>query len=294
MSEIVDPVTLKVRQLQCKMVLQSGVFNQGNNTKIVNNLTIDAKVHTTLSSDFTNSADIIIYGMNESDIAALSTVGYAALKYNLNTIELFAQYEGDLQSSCFKGYIVRASCNFSDPSRPMHFECQTTYLDAIQNAEATSVNGSIKTEDAFSKYAASLKLSFQNNGVKGVIQNLLLTGSNIDQLKSLCEQANVDCVIDKGVLKITPKGMPLSNLILNINSKSGLIGYPTIDAWGVKLRIRYNPILQIGQYIQLQTIVPIPKSTGRWYVFDMQSDLNNRHENWYTDLRCSYDNQNYG
>lgn len=294
MAVVLNPEDLKVRQLQCKLTLQSGTFEQGYNTKVINNLTINALVNKTLSNNFTCAADITIYGMNESDIAALSTLGYAPLIYELNKIELFAQYEGDSQSLCFSGYIVKAWCNFADPSRPMHFECQVTYQEALNNIAPINANGSVSIPGLFQKLAANLNCSLQNNGVGGVINNPILTGSAIDQLKNLSKQTSTNCLVDNSILKIAPKGFSLSNLILSINSESGLLSYPTIDAWGVKFRMRYNPVLSIGQYIALQTKVPIPKSTGQWYVYDMQSSLNNRHENWFTDVKCSYNNQDFG
>lgn len=294
MAVVLNPSTLKVRQLQCRLTLQSGTFEQGYNTKVVNNLTINALVNKSLTNNFTSSAEITIYGMNESDIAALSTLGYTPLVYELNKIELFAQYEGDTQSLCFSGYIIKAWCNFADPSRPMHFQCQVTYQDALNNINPINANGAISVPSLFQNLATTIKCSLQNNGVGGIINNPILTGSPIDQLKSLSKQTATNCLVDNGILKIAPKGFSLSNLILNINSESGLISYPTIDAWGVKFRMRYNPVLQIGQYIALQTIVPIPNSSGQWYVYDMQSSLNNRHENWFTDVKCSYNNQNFG
>ncbi len=294
MAIISNPSSLKERQLQCKITLQSGTFNQGFNTKIINDSTINALINKTLNNNFTNSAQITIYGMNKSDIAALSTLGYIPLKYELNRIELYAQYKGDEPSLCFTGFIVKAWADFSDPSRPMHFECQTTYNAAIQNADPINIQGSASVTDLFSNLATKLSCSLENNGVSGVINNPIYTGSYIDQLKSLSKQTNTNCFIDNNKLNISPKGFSLNNLILNINSESGLISYPTIDAWGVKFRMRYNPVLQLGQYIALQTTVPLPKATGKWFVFDMQTSLNNRHENWYTDLRCSYNNVNFG
>lgn len=294
MAIILDPTNLRVKQLQCKITLQSGTFNQGFNTVIYDNSTINAIVNKTLNNNFTNSAQITIYGMNKSDIAALSTLGYAPLKYELNQIQLYAQYEGDASSLCFTGFIVKAWSDYSDPSRPMNFECQTTYQDAIQNSDPINLQGSTNIISLFSNLASKLSYSLQNNGVTGVINNPIFTGSYIDQIKSLSKQTNTNCLIDNNKIIIAPKGISLSNEIQNINSDSGLISYPTIDVWGVKFRIRYNPILQLGQYIALQTSVPLPKATGQWYVYDMQSSLNNRHENWYTDLRCSYNNVNFG
>lgn len=320
MSIVINPPSLKIRQLQCNLILQSGQFNQGGNVKLVNsNLivsgvsTINATIHTSLSNNFTNSADITIYGMNESDIAALSTLGYEALKFQLNRIELYANYADQQKSLCFSGYIVRAWCDFSDPSRPMHFECQTTYQEALGGVTPTSIKGQIGVVDLFSKFAASLMYSIQNNGVTGILNNPIFTGSPIDQLKKLSKQTGTACVADKGVIKIAPLRFALSNSILNISSDRGLLGYPTLDAWGVKLKIRYDPTLQIGQYVKLETIVPIPgletsiqvpnaaatvsrvpRANGRWYVYDMLSTLSNLHEPWYTELKCSYDNVNFG
>lgn len=290
MANITNPSQLFTRELQCKLILQSGTFNQGNNVKIINNLTINATVHKTLNNNFTQEASIIIYGMNKSDIAALSTLGYAPLIYEANKIELYAQYAGSTPSLCFSGYIIKAWAEFADPNRPMYFECQATYQPAIDNVTPYNASGSENIADVFKKYASNLGYSFINNGVTGQVNNLILTGSSISQIQQLAKQTNTMCVIDNNCLKIAPNGKSLNNEILNINSTSGLISYPTIDAWGVKFRIRYNPVLQLGQYIKLTTTVPIPKSTGQWYVYDMNSSLNNRHENWYTDIRTSYNN----
>lgn len=290
MANITNPTNLFTRELQCKLILQSGTFNQGNNVKLVNNLTINATVHKTLNNNFTQEASIVIYGMNKSDIASLSTLGYAPLIYEANKIELYAQYAGTTPSLCFSGYIVKAWAEFSDPNRPMYFECQTTYQQALTNVTPYNSNGTENIADIFKNFADTLNYSFINNGVTGKVNNLILTGGTIAQIQQLARQTNINCIVDNNCLKIAPIGNALSNEILNINSESGLISYPSIDVWGVKFRIRYNPTLQLGQYIKLSTIVPIPKSTGQWYVYDMQSSLNNRHENWYSDIRASYNN----
>lgn len=290
MAIISNPSALYNRQLQVKLILQSGTFNQGNNVKLINNLTINATVSKTMNNNFTNTANLIIYGMNKSDIATLSTLGYIPLVYNANKIELYAQYEGQTPALCFSGYILRAYADFSDPNRPMFFECQATYQQAINNTLNYNINGTISITTAFSQLASNLGYSFTNNGVTGQLNNPILTGSGIAQLQQLAKQTQTNCVIDNNVCKIAPLGMALSNLILNINGNSGLISYPIIDSWGVRFRMRYNSQLSLGQYIALQTIVNIPKSTGQWFVYDMQSSLNNRHENWYTDVRCSYNN----
>ncbi len=290
MAQIVNPTQLKVRQLQCKIILQSGTFEKGNNTLILNNSTINAQVNKTMSNNFSISADITIDGLSYSEIAALSTLGYVPLVYEFNRIELYAQYEGQSQSLCFSGYIVKAFCDFSDPNRPMHFQCQTVYQEAINTTNPINSQGNIDIKQLFSNIASKMGLSLETNGSFGTIKNAIFSGSNIDQLKQLSKQTNNNCVVDNGRLKVANKGLSLSNVVLNINSGSGLIGYPKIDDKGITLKIRYEPSLQLGQYIKLETIVPIPKSNGMWYVYDMQSSLNNRHENWYTDLKCSFNN----
>lgn len=301
MADISTPIELKVRELQCKIILQSGEFKQGFNTKIINNNTINANVTKSLNNNFTNSADITIFGMNSSDIAALSTLGYVPLNYNFNIIELYAQYQGDVASLCFRGYIVKAWADYSDPSRPMHFQCQTCYQNAINNSPSLNIKGQISIVDLYKSLSENLGYSFENNGVIGIIENPILTGSYIQQLMSLSKQTNTNCVIDNNKVKISPIGYGLSQKVLLISSKSGLISYPSVDAWGVKFRMRYNPTLSLGQYIKLQTITPqkevnqtsqsiVPKTDGKWYVYDMHSVLSNRHESWYTDVKCSYNN----
>jgi len=290
MAEILKPEKLKDRKIQCVFTLQSGVFKQGYNTKTTLNNTINAVVKKTMNNNFTNGAQVIVYGMNSSDIAALTTLGYVPLKYNLNKIKIYAQYDDEPQSLCFSGYIVKSWPDYSNPSRPMYFECSSSYFDAIQNQENTNIKGQTKVTDILNKLSSSLGLSLQNNGVEGVLNNTILTGSYVQQLQQLSSQLNINCVIDKEKLKVSQKSDPLEKTILNINKNSGLISYPTPDTFGVKFKMRYNPVLNIGQYIYLQTKVNIPKAIGKWFVYDMEHSLSNRRENWYTDVKCSYNN----
>ena len=288
MAFLHNPEKLKVRQIEVELTLVTGVFIGTSNKKIVNTLTVDATIKKTLNNNFTSTASITIYGMSNTDIATLSTTGYQPLIYEANQVNLYAQYEGEAKSLAFSGYIVKAYADYSNPSRPMHFECQSSYQDAINAVEATNTAGTKDVAQIFNDIATSLGYSFTNNGVTGVISNCILTGSAVDQLKQLAQQTQTNCIIDVKNVKIAPQGQALNNQILDINSESGLLGFPTPDQWGVQFKVRFIPQLQIGQYVKLETKTYIPKSTGQWFVYDIESSLNNRHENWFSTVRCSY------
>lgn len=288
MAFINNPESLKVRQLQVEITLSSGDFNGNGNTKIIDSLTVDALVKKTLNNNFTSNANITIFGMSNTDIAILTTTGYQPLIYEANRIKLYAQYEGEARALCFSGYIIKSYADYSNPSRPMYFECQASYQDAISTASHVNIEGAKNVTEIFGEIANNLGYGFTNNGVTGTINNCVLSGSPVDQLKQLAKKTQTNCIIDLNNVKIAPQGQSLNDLVLDVNSESGLIGYPTPDNWGVQFKMRYTPQLQIGQYIQLKTAVSIPKSNGQWFVYDMESSLNNRHENWFINVKCSY------
>lgn len=295
---IVQNPNLYERVLACSITLTTGVFQPNLNTLLVNDHTINATVHKTLSNNFTETADITIFGLSPSDINALKTTGFSPLAYQQNKIELYASYktksgQNNTSSLCFKGNIVRAFADYSDPSRPMKFEC-ATYLDSIGESSLINAQGSISAQTIFKNIADNLGLALINNGVTGVFYNLILTGSAIEQLKNVSKQLNVNAVIDKGTLTIAPKSGGLTKTILKIGADSGLISYPTLDNWGVKFRMRYNPVLSIGQQIELNTSKTLPNPTGKFFVYDMQSSLNNRHDDWFSDVKCSFDPNFFG
>ena len=291
MAFLNNPEFLKVRQLQVEITLNSGVFNEDfQNTKIINHLTVDAVVQKTLNNNFTCNANITIFGMSNTDIAILTTTGYQPLIYEANKIKLYAQYEGEAKALCFSGFIVKSYADYNNPSRPMYFNCQASYQDAIKFVANINTTGTQNIADIFSNIANNLGYGFTNNGVNGSINNCILFGSYVDQLKQLAKKTQTNCIIDLDNIKIAPQGQSLNNLILNINNESGLLGYPVPNNFGVQFKIRYTPQLQIGQYVQLQTVVYIPKSTGQWFVYDIESNLNNNHENWFMDVKASYNN----
>jgi hypothetical protein len=288
MAFLNNPEKLKVRQLEVEITLVTGTFNGNSNKKIVNSLTVDATIKKTLNNNFTNTASIVIYGMSNTDIATLSTTGYQPLVYESNKIDVFAQYEGEAKSLAFSGFIVKAYADYSNPSRPMHFECQTSYQNAIDATAPINTAGTQDVAQVFNNIATSIGYSFENTGVSGVLNNCILTGSPIDQLKQLSKQTQTNCVVDLNKVKIAPQGQALSNQILDVNSSSGLLGFPIPDQWGVLFKMRYTPQLQIGQYVKLETNTYIPKSNGQWFAYDIETSLNNRHENWFSTVKGSY------
>jgi hypothetical protein len=117
--------------------------------------------------------------------------------------------------------------------------------------------------------------------------------------------------IQNGVLTLVPITGYLPGTIININSSSGMIGTPEATEQGVIVRCYINPLIQIGQAVQLLTsdiqqtlvvqselagakitsnqffaTVPNNAPTALFRVIVLSHRGDNRGNDWYTELTC--------
>ena len=78
--------------------------------------------------------------------------------------------------------------------------------------------------------------------------------------------------LDDNTIVITPKGEARENKGgFTLNKDNGLIGYPNFTEEGIEAVCFFNPNLQIGAVVNLETIVP--KATGQWKVTELNHTL---------------------
>jgi hypothetical protein len=206
-----------------------------------------------------------IYGVSQSDMNSITTLTYDPVNITKNTIQVFA-IDGDQETMVFQGDIRQAWGDYrSMPDVFLMVEAFTNVINKLTPATPTSYKGSVSVVNAMNDLANAMGLTFENNGVSTQMAKVALSGTLHDQAMSLAQAAGIDIYIDDKILAICPRNMPRQfNTMALISPTTGLIGYPTFDAFGVVLKTLFNPAIMFGGHIQV--VSSLPRACGKFFV----------------------------
>ena len=154
-------------------------------------------------------------------------------------------------------------------------------VEAVAPAPPSSYPGTGDVATIMQTLATAMNLSFTNFGVTTKLQNPYFYGSYYNQAKAcvdhaLCEWNNCD----NGEVVIWPRGGNRGGQIPLVSPDTGLVNYPAYTASGLLLTVLFNPSINIGNLIKVQSSLNIKKSdsnaqflpdrgnsvNGTWYV----------------------------
>lgn len=211
--------------------------------------------------------DLIIYGMTQSVMNQLSTLGMQINLVPKNPITLLAGEPGKL-ATAFTGYIIAAYADYNaSPEVAFHISAHTLAAFATAPADPTSFQGSADVSTIMSGFATKMGLRFENSGVQVKLSNPYFSGSLRDQARACVQAAGINWNSGEGgVLAIWPKDGTRGGRIPVIAPppEGSMIGYPTYTAYGIQLRNLYDPNIGLGQKVQVKSSV---LKTGEWQVY---------------------------
>ena len=224
-----------------------------------------------------STASISVFGLAESIMNQLSTLGMAFNLVPKNVVTLKAGDDQNGLSVVFVGTIVQAYAEYSgQPMVPFVIEANSGVADATANAVPTSYSGSTSIADLFGGFARTMGLTLENSGVNGKIENPYYAGSIKTQMQAAAQDANINAEVVEGrILAIWPKGaarqqqgdMPI------ISAATGMIGYPSYTQQGIMLRSLFNPKVTFGGTIKVESAVKTVNDVGQWCVNQMNLAL---------------------
>ncbi len=212
-----------------------------------------------------------IYGMSESDMNSATTLQWKNQGYLLNTIEVYA-IDGAQETLIYRGNIINAWPDFRGmPEVYFSIQAMGGYTQKLQAAAPISFKGATNVATVMEQLAGRMGYAFENNGVDMPLSDIYLANTSLEQAKRLAWMAGVDLYVDDTVLAIMPKGQPRVAQVPVISRESGLVGYPTYDAWGVNFRCLFNPSITFGGAVQLET--DLAQARGQWIVTSLSHHL---------------------
>jgi hypothetical protein len=236
-------------------------------------------------------ADISIYGLSQSLMNQLATLGVVINSVSKNSIIVSAGASSVSDASSLNavqvpptGFPVVFGGTFwfafgdynSMPDVPFRITAYGGLIDAVQSAAPSSFTGPTSIVSIMQGFAQKLGVPFENNGVTGSISNPYFPGTLLQQLYQAAEHAFIHAqLVDGGTkLAIWPIGgsrTSQTNVPL-ISPDTGMIGYPSFAQNGfLVVKMVFNPDVVLGGNIRVQS--DIPQANKTWNVFSLDLAL---------------------
>lgn len=239
-----------------------------------------------------STATVLVWGMDESRMNQLSSMGLVYDQIARNTLTLSA---GDATlglTPVFSGTIFRAYPEYNQsPNVPFRFECQSGLADNIAPTAASSFTGPTNIADIMAGFARQMGLGFENNGVNVTLSNPTFRGNLEDQMRACADHANIiaERVNGNSVLAIWPRGGSRTSIqtIPLISPETGMIRSPTVAANGyVEVRMLFNPQVAFGGRIRVSSRIPVANKTWVVYALDLALDSQVPSGQWMMIAQC--------
>lgn len=220
-----------------------------------------------------NKATVELYNLSMDAMRDMTTLSFKPLQSKNNLIVIFAGDETNGMSQCFAGEIQTAYADFSGaPTIKMHIEAAAGSYPSLKASPPIAVKGSQSAASLIEQFAKESGYTFLNNGVSASVKNAVLNGDPVSKMRTVAGMVGCELIIDDNQVKIQPfdKGLDQGNAVL-MSKDSGMLGYPTFTSEGIKLRCLYNPDLQLGGMIEVDSVVP--GAEGIWKISKLSHSL---------------------
>jgi hypothetical protein len=235
----------------------------GTNTLTVSGLRVSVQIEEKGSAVGLNTATARIYGLTQSVMNDLSTLGMIVPFAERNTMQIFAGNQNSQLSSVFVGDVNEAWGDYEDlPNVSFLLHAQTGMVDMIAPVSPLSFPDVFDVADALGTLAGKMGMSFENNNVTGVVLPCsYFPGTALQQARAIANAAGINFAIDNGVMVIFPAGGARAGTTVAIGPDTGMIGYPRFTNFGMVLRTVYNPALRFGGLIKVTSDIKAANGT---------------------------------
>ncbi len=299
------------RQIQVQVSLAGDTFNGSADTLILDGLRVRLRTtsYSGSTSSFNSQIQMQIYGMLNSDMAKLSTLGFSDSLFTKNAIKVLAGGSVSGLTQIFAGSITSGSVDYNNmPNVGVDILAYAGMNEQLTPIAASSYKGSMDVATMIQGICANAGLSFVNKGVSQKLSNHACGGTAIDQIRDICYAAGVLCFINEKTVTIWPEGKALNSTPVVVSAATGLVGYPLYELnGGLNITTEFNPQIIVGGTVQTVSSIPkpgpgapkvngqpAPGSTGTFYVWSVEHQLSSQDPKgpWFTNAHLSVNNFN--
>lgn len=265
------PQSFTLKTIRLEVTLGKGSFSAGGNTKVIEGLACQASVKKPGLPE-KNSATVQVWGLPYEDMSQLTMLSFKPLESQHNLISIFAGEKDKPLSLVFSGEITSAYADFNAaPDVCMNFESDTGSYPAQIAAGPLTTKGEAQADKLFAQFSGEAGYSFDNQGVTAAVQNAWFPGSPLNKITKLARDIGCELIVDDRSVVVMPAGQARAGNAVLLSKDTGMIGYPTFNQDGIACTCIYNPDLQYGGLIKVDSIVP--RATGTWRITNLTHEL---------------------
>lgn len=265
------------KELNVTFDLAQGSFAGGGNSATLTGLRIIATV--TKRGGYEQSfAEISIYGMSLSLMNQLANVGNRWGQTFPNGITLTAGDEVNGQTTIFAGQMYMAFVDAmtstvagAQPNVCFRVAARPGYYNQMLPNKPVSIKGSADVAGMMQNLAKTMGYKFKNTGVTTKLADPYYSGTPWQQAAQIAKDAGIEWFVDNGTLFIRDPTKPLAGGPVLISPETGMIGYPAFNAAQVVVSALYNPNVQFGGEIIIES--SLAGANGTWIVQDLTYQL---------------------
>jgi hypothetical protein len=276
------------RAIDITVRIGQGNFGEaGQEVVKLSGLRVIAKI--TKSTSYFDTAEVRIFGVRDSIMKKLAvTIGLDWMARNDNMI-IEAGDAGTQLSQVFIGDIWDCYIDaLGSPEVSLVIVSTQGYFAGLKPAPPTSYKGGTDVVTILNTLATHAGFSFENQGVQGVVlTDPYYPGTVSDQIKAVCEHANILYTVELINLIIWPKTGHRGGAIPEISAATGLVGYPSYNRIGPIITVLYAPGYRIGGLVNLDSLIMDGKQTT-WRIYGLSYDLSSQVPGgpWFAQISC--------
>lgn len=241
------------------------------------------------------SAQLQIFGMTLEKMNKLSTYGRAFMTPNYNyqiIIEAGDRVNG--MNRVFFGFIQQAWGDYQDmPNVPFHVLAYAGPSVQVDQGGQNwnSYEGPTDVAQMMENLAGKMGFQFENGGVNLKLMSPYHYGSPLRQAQLIREAADINMVLENGVLAIWPRNKPRSGEGPYISKETGMVAEPSFTDYGVMVRTEFTKPVKYGTNMTIKSI--IEPANGPWSIKQVDYDLAAEMPNgpWFVTLQGSKPDQ---
>ncbi|MBF5091275.1 hypothetical protein F1640_14900 [Novosphingobium sp. NBM11] len=279
------------RIINLQFTLGQGDFGTaGQNTVLLEGLRCSANL--VRGGNLLWVADVQIWGMSLDLMNKLTVTQKSYFQeYRRNDLFIFAGDSANTPSMCFGGTVREAWADGrNQPDVVFHVSADTGQFPLSKPIAPTSYSGSVDAAMVLAGLAQQIGYSFENSGVTGQLENPYKPGSVRSQIESVCADVHAQFDIDDRtkVLAVWPNNKARNGAVVLVSPDTGLVGYPAFTQGGVQFTTIYNPSLDFGRKVRIESA--FTAANGEWRISAMSHRLESQIPNgqWFTDVECSF------
>jgi hypothetical protein len=252
-------------------------FADGSNTVKLSGYRITADISKN-GPPAANSAEIRIYGLDESIMNSLSRVGQIPTALKNNIVTVLAGTDPSAMALAFAGVLTDAWPDYeASPEVAFNITALTGMLGALKPILPSSYPGSTDVAIIMKNLAGQMGYTLENNGVTGVmLSSPYLPGTARQQALAAADAAQIFVYFedDNGIMAIFPRTGARATAVPLITPPpdGNMIGYPSyVGPAMIRVRSGYNPAVRFGGFVLIQSSLTLAE--GQWRVIQLTHNL---------------------